>query len=343
MLRNGLAPLHYEPPINLDTMKLHTSPTTNDGFVVTSMTQEQYPYEIHSGSEINLFENSLGKVVSREIVAGPFSLFHNFFTLREECHLRCKGDTPIPQLLVALKGNGHFLLNDHIDFHLRQGQFNILYAHDVETTMVFEQPRDLLVFNLHFPIDVLQHFIPQFPVQWFINKTGNGETTVLFEKPGWVTTEILKEISNLLNCPEEKQLREYFFALKAQGLLHLLLLQKYHTVGEPVQEEIFESIREACHIIETVAGEPVNINKLADLANITVPELKKYFKPVVGVNLSTFIQKARLNNAKLLLLETDLAVKEIARLVGYDHEQNFTQAFKKHFKCTPYFFRQRRF
>jgi len=119
-------------------------------------------------------------------------------------------------------------------------------------------------------------------------------------------------------------------------------LQKYHTVEGTVQEEILESIREACHIIETAAGEPVSIDKIADLTNITVPELKKYFKPVVGVNLSVFMQKARMNNSKLLLLETDLPVKEIARLTGYEHEQNFTQAFKKHFKCTPNFFRQRK-
>ncbi len=42
-----------------------------------------------------------------------------------------------------------------------------------------------------------------------------------------------------------------------------------------------------------------------------------------------------------LLLDTDNTIDEIAMLLGYNSQQNFTTAFRNHFGCTPGWMRRR--
>jgi AraC-like DNA-binding protein len=46
--------------------------------------------------------------------------------------------------------------------------------------------------------------------------------------------------------------------------------------------------------------------------------------------------------AQRMLVDTNLSIDEIAMLIGYGAQSNFTSAFKDHFGCTPAWMRKRK-
>ena len=52
------------------------------------------------------------------------------------------------------------------------------------------------------------------------------------------------------------------------------------------------------------------------------------------------MNRMRMEKAALTLLETDLQVEEIASLTGFEDRAAFDKAFKKHFSCTPVYYRK---
>ena len=53
------------------------------------------------------------------------------------------------------------------------------------------------------------------------------------------------------------------------------------------------------------------------------------------MNLREYINKIRIDEAKRLLLTTNLAVSEVAGMVGYDNISYFSTVFRKHTGMSP--------
>ncbi len=64
-------------------------------------------------------------------------------------------------------------------------------------------------------------------------------------------------------------------------------------------------------------------------------KLKRGFKALFDSSVMAYLSEVRLDNARRLLLETDLPVAEVADAVGYPHANNFSAAFKRRFGMTP--------
>lgn len=321
-------------------MKLSVSSPTHESFVLMPVPPAEYPDEALPGSEMSYAEGLFGKVVIQQVTAEPFHILYNYYHITEQCVLRFTGDAPPLRLLISLKGNACFAVTGMEDIHLEQGQFNVLYAPQINTNLVFEAAEDVLLFNLYLPMNCLQAFTCLPFIQAFMDTAGNCRPHLLFPTAGWITVETIREINYMLGFSESRQMREYLYDIKVKQLLHLLLLQKHYAGVEPITPAMLDSILKARHIIESSIGEILTIDKVAGMAGVSLHDLKKYFKPVTGMNASAFMTQARLNNAKLLVQETDLPIKQIAQITGYDHEQNFIHAFKKHFDYTPFYVRQ---
>jgi AraC-like DNA-binding protein len=321
-------------------MKLSVSSLTHDDFVLWPVPVDDYPNDILPGSEMNYAEGAFGKIVLQQIAAHPYYILYNYFQVESKSIFQFTGEAPPLRIMMALQGSGHFYIDGIGTVFLEQGQFTIVSTPTVNSTVIFERSADLLMFNLFLPAEILQELAAIFPLADFIRESGYAVPVILFDKPGWISAEAMREITYLLNFDQET-FREYLFSLKAKQLLHLLLMQKFYTGRQPISEEMLERIHLARHLIEASVGELLTIEKIAAQAGISPADLKKYFKHAVGYTLPVFITQARLNNAKLLIQETDLPIKQIAHISGYDHEQNFIQAFKKHFDYTPFFLRRR--
>ncbi|HHW30623.1 MAG TPA: response regulator [Clostridiaceae bacterium] len=78
----------------------------------------------------------------------------------------------------------------------------------------------------------------------------------------------------------------------------------------------------------------LKLNSIAEKYYINYSYLSFMFKKVTGVNFNEYLLNIRMEEAKKLLVNTNLSIKEIARYVGYSGK-NFFPAFKKQFGISP--------
>jgi transcriptional regulator GlxA family with amidase domain len=83
------------------------------------------------------------------------------------------------------------------------------------------------------------------------------------------------------------------------------------------------------------AGSPQSVRELALGVRLSPAHLQRLFKQETGVHISDLLVENRLRNAERLLSTTEMEIKEIAYLVGYQHHSSFVRAFQRRFHQSP--------
>lgn len=81
--------------------------------------------------------------------------------------------------------------------------------------------------------------------------------------------------------------------------------------------------------------ENINREDVAAIAYITPNYLSKQFRIKKGMNLRDYINQIRIEEAKRLLLTTNLSVSEVAGLSGYENISYFSTVFRKYTGMSP--------
>lgn len=93
--------------------------------------------------------------------------------------------------------------------------------------------------------------------------------------------------------------------------------------------------------LEHVAKEPQTpVHALAPIAALSPAQFRRAFHAWVGVAPQTYVTRARLDEARRLLLTTDLIISVVAERVGFASLSYFTRLFKQQFGVTPAQFRK---
>lgn len=98
-----------------------------------------------------------------------------------------------------------------------------------------------------------------------------------------------------------------------------------------------------CHLADIVSGkltEMMELNEIAGELNISPQHLSDTIQQTMGHHPCHFYDSKILEHAMKLLLETDMSVAQIAKILTYD-PSNFSKFFKKFRYETPGNFRVR--
>jgi len=82
------------------------------------------------------------------------------------------------------------------------------------------------------------------------------------------------------------------------------------------------------------------LKELADVTHLSISALERRFKKYLGKTPKQFINEVRLENARRLLIETNIAIATIANDTGFADHSYFSRQFQKLFKQSPSAFRQ---
>ncbi|MGL4797949.1 MAG: response regulator transcription factor [Cellulosilyticaceae bacterium] len=123
------------------------------------------------------------------------------------------------------------------------------------------------------------------------------------------------------------------------------------SIVEETQEEIVESksdmdkpqflVKQAIEYIHNNYNEKLDLQTVADSLYVSTWHLCKVLKKQTGTNFVDLLNTVRIENAKKLLLETNMKIYEIAEQVGYTDTAYFSKMFKKIATVTPNEFRNK--
>jgi len=89
-----------------------------------------------------------------------------------------------------------------------------------------------------------------------------------------------------------------------------------------------------------LSGKAPSVAELAAACGFSERYFARLFRELTGIPVSQYIKSVQISKAKVLLLETDLPLKEIAYRLGYSTSANFSASFRAATGSTPGQFRK---
>ena len=88
--------------------------------------------------------------------------------------------------------------------------------------------------------------------------------------------------------------------------------------------------------------EELSLDILADKVYLTPHYLSSIFSREKGIGINRYIKNVRMENAKGLLLDTNMKINDICKAVGYSNLSYFCKAFRNEYGVTPEKYREYR-
>lgn len=102
--------------------------------------------------------------------------------------------------------------------------------------------------------------------------------------------------------------------------------------------QVIDNVR--IYILHHVDEPLLSLKELAHLFGTNEFKLKNGFRRMLGTTVFRFQRAERMKRAKLLVLNTNVPLKDIARSIGYASASHFYKAFKEIYGKTPHKFRK---
>jgi AraC family transcriptional regulator len=129
------------------------------------------------------------------------------------------------------------------------------------------------------------------------------------------------------------------YSISLAQILVIHLLRHYSNLIQPIaaQNRSFTrtEIQQAINYIHTHLNRDLSLAELASVVNISPTYFASLFKQEIGISPHQYVIRQRVEQAKLMLSKTDLAIADIALQVGFSSQSHLTQQFKRLTGVTP--------
>ncbi|WDP91826.1 MAG: helix-turn-helix domain-containing protein [Desulfobacter sp.] len=159
------------------------------------------------------------------------------------------------------------------------------------------------------------------------------------DTPDSVFGPIINEIHNEYMLAESFAKEEMLRTLLKLLLLKAERIKRELAPGEKNSEWVAR-FGEFKSLLADKFAETRNAQAYADMMNISYNHLNKIAKAVTGSTAKSFIDGFIILEIKRQLAVSDISVKELAYLMGFDEPTNFVKYFRKHTRKSPAQFRR---
>lgn len=102
-----------------------------------------------------------------------------------------------------------------------------------------------------------------------------------------------------------------------------------------------EGLEDIENYIDENYRESIRQKDLERIGMMSGTSLKTKFKKKNNMNITEYLQRTRVKKGEILLSETDMEIREIAKAVGYSSHSRFSEIFKRYRGMCPKDYRKR--
>lgn len=139
--------------------------------------------------------------------------------------------------------------------------------------------------------------------------------------------------AQILSCPSAQRLREY-----TECILKELSAQTFAPKGS--SSTVAERAKDIIH--RDFTNPMLGLYLISAELKVSDSYLSTTFKNAFGTGVVQYINYLRIEQAKKLICNTDLSIREIAKTVGFSSDASFIRVFKRYEMQTPNALRKRR-
>jgi AraC-like DNA-binding protein len=295
-----------------------------------------YSGPLLKGSNVLYFAKDTFQLIIQEIVTELYTVRLNVFRFLETLTLDSVSRKKGIHSRTLLKGNLHHKVKGTGRINLREGEFTMLWSESANCSCRFEKNTEYRTLDIFYSPQLLQQLANFFPELKYLKRERHPKQLV--NNPCFITPIMHDIILQILECPFSETTRPFYFDLKVREYLYVML---EHTYDRAPSRYRFTPYETSCIInahkllLEDLSKKPLSLRMLSKAAAINEFKLKVGFRQLFGLSVFDYLQEARMEKAKELLLTTDEPLKNICILTGYPRMTNFITAFRKRFGYTP--------
>ena len=278
-------------------------------------------------------------IVQQEVATSDFTLRYNYFGVLQPLRLKLAQHGA---KLISFLSTGNTLdydINGIGNLKLKQGQFTMLHSPSREGLIHFFKAKNYSCMEVSWTENWLCSLLAQFNIlqKIFSPLARHSYGLLIPQKPRPAGIRALDMATSMLKAPFDKDISRLF--LERQAYLYLLLLLVESSKKPVPLQRLTERERETL----IAMGEKIrrgfdrqfSIDELSREAGMNSMKLKTGFREIHGDPISRVHMKARMDEARRLIAETDYSTQQIASMVGYKHPTSFIGHFQKYFGYAP--------
>lgn len=226
--------------------------------------------------------------------------------------------------LVLITGGAGTITIEHNAYPLKQGTLLYLYP-GVEHSLSSCNDNPMSFYGIHFG-----YLNAKFSNNQWISEEGNAALPIKIKSEVFAYQKMEGLFKKANKYWNEKSLG---FEMICRGSLLEILYNLMHTSEANYSSRLkIEAL--LAHINKNL-HKKITVDDLAEMVNLSPDYLAAQFKNMTGFTIIQYINQCRIDHAKILLLNGELRIKDIASEVGFSDEFYFSKTFKKHEGISP--------
>lgn len=146
-----------------------------------------------------------------------------------------------------------------------------------------------------------------------------------------ILTKSLEPIAmDILNCQMTSPAAEIFFEAKANEWISIIIDTVLKRKNAKISPEDEVALTDVAEYLDNHFAMNVKQETLEKISMMSGTKLKKIFKEKYGQSITEYTQRKRMEMSEILLLNTNLPIKEIAESVGYASHSKFSTYYKRY-------------
>ncbi len=244
------------------------------------------------------------------------------------------------EIIMPLK-NSYNVFVDNVTHVLNEGDIIIIPSGEMHTLTAPSEGERLIFQVKHSILKEVSGFDAAysrfFPCAIFNKNEENDE----YKKLRSLLFKIIHETENMdILCGASIHALTLSFFVEA-GRICLMQNSDNAGVKHQRQQSYIDTFFSICKYINEHGSEDLTLDTVVEISGFSKSHFIRLFKDFTGVTYYEYLQKRRMTNAELLLIDTGDSVADIAMRSGYNSLATFNRVFKDSHSCTPTEYRKK--